>query len=104
MTAKPTRIETSFVIVTDIQSERMTSVTVVAKTEQSQPFIWLQSATPSLVLGEQRRIQIAVGIMPYRRRQGLENVLAILGVAFRLDVGGTFSLEAMYEFCRPGGT
>jgi hypothetical protein len=30
------------------------------------------------VLGEQRRIQIVVGVMPYRRRQGSENVLAIL--------------------------
>ena len=56
------------------------------------------------VLGEQRRIQIVVGMVPYRRRQGRENVLAILGVAFRLDVGGTFSLEAMYEFCRLGVT
>ena len=45
------------------------------------------------MLGEQRRIQIAVGMVPYRRRQGLENVLAILQVALRLDVGGTFSLE-----------
>ncbi len=75
----------------------MTSVTVVAKS-CSQPLL-------HHVLGEQRRIQIVVGIVRYRRRQGLENVLAILWVALRLDVGGTFSLEeAMYEFCRLGGT
>jgi hypothetical protein len=29
------------------------------------------------VLCEQRQLQIVVGIVPYRRRQGLENVLAI---------------------------
>ena len=76
----------------------MTSLTVNRSYGCSQPLL-------RNVLGEQRRIQIVLGMVPYRRRQGLENVLAILGVAFRLDVGGTFSLEeAMYEFCRLGGT
>ena len=40
--------------------------TVVAKAEQCH------------VLGEQRRIQIVLGMAPYRRRQGPENVFAIL--------------------------
>jgi hypothetical protein len=34
-----------------------------------------------------------VGMVSDHRGQGLENVLAILEVALRLDVGGTFSLE-----------
>jgi hypothetical protein len=79
LTAKPTRIETSFVIVTDIQSERTTSVTVVAKTEPRH-YCSYGCSQPLLrhVLGEQRRIQILVGMVPYRRRQGPENVLASL--------------------------
>jgi hypothetical protein len=34
-----------------------------------------------------------VGMVSDHRRRGLENVMAILQVALRLDVGGTFSLE-----------
>ena len=66
LAAKPTRIETSFVIVTDIQSERMTSVTVVAKTEQSPPFTCFRQPLLRHLLGEQRRIQIVVGMGSYR--------------------------------------
>ena len=77
LTAKPTGIETTFVIVTDIQSERMTSAPVVAKIEQSQPFKWLQSATPSPRARRAAPDSDRDGMVPYRRRQGLENVLAI---------------------------
>jgi hypothetical protein len=57
-------------LIPPIGTLRQNTTKWVAKTAQSQPFA-------GHVLCEQRQLQIVVGIVPDRRRQGLENVLAI---------------------------
>ena len=71
----------------------MTSVTVVAKTEQSQPFTWLQAATPSPLTRRAAPDSDCGGYGVRPSSAGPRKRIRYLQVALRLDVGGTFSLE-----------